>query len=78
MNSHLSDKTENPFWHNYIFSNADLKRCTFNKWNWIWLWIFPTFVQCNDGCAFFYKNVNGTIYLIKEEKLNDSLANQKV
>jgi hypothetical protein len=62
-------RKQNPFYSNHIFKELDTKRIRFSKWNWLWLWIFPTFVQCSDGYAFFYKNINGAYWLIKEEKL---------
>ena len=65
-------KRENPFYSNHVFSELDLERTTFSRWNWVWLWLWPTYVQCSEGYAFFYKNVGGRIYLIKEERIGDS------
>lgn len=63
----------NPFYRNYVFSEFDTKRGTFDKWDWVWLWIYPTYVQCSEGYAFHYKITrSGRIYIIKFEKTDDS------
>lgn len=61
----MSTKKENPFYHNYLFSEEDLRRCTFRKRDRLWLWIFPTYVQFADGYSFYFKIVNGRYYLMK-------------
>lgn len=63
-------KRDNPFNHNYVFSEFDIKRSTINWKDMLWLWIYPTYVQVGDGYAFHFKNVNGRLYLMKTEALN--------
>lgn len=55
---------ENPFYHNYVFSEYDLDRVTIKKWQYPLLWFLPTYVQLADGFEFYYKRFNGRIYLM--------------
>lgn len=60
---------DNPFYNNYDFSKEDIKRVTIGKWERFWLWFFPTFVQVNEGYAFYWKRVNHKLYLMKVEEI---------
>jgi hypothetical protein len=65
----MKECNKNPFYDNHLFTNFDLDRCTFSKWHRLWLWLYPTKVQISDGYAWYFKVVNGSYWLIKEEKL---------
>ena len=61
----------NPFYYNYIFKKEDINRIKIKWYEYPILWILPTYVQCSDNYAWFYKLWQGRIYFIKEEKLFD-------
>jgi len=62
---------DNPFYHNYIFSEKDLERAIIRWWEHPFLWLLPTYVQVNYGYAWFFKTWRGKIYFMKSEKLHD-------
>jgi hypothetical protein len=64
---------ENPFYHNYIFSERDKRRW---KLNWIYrLWMFfkPLYVQLTvDGYVAYFKcDSQGRYYLYRLDKMKD-------
>ena len=63
-------KQENPFYHNYLWSEADLSRVMIKWWQYPLLWLLPTYVQINDGYAFFYKQWGNQYFFMKEERLS--------
>jgi len=65
----MKEELNNPFYDNHLFSQKDIRRATFSRWNLLWLWIFPTKVQIADGYAFHFKIINGAYWLIKTERL---------
>ena len=63
---------ENPFYRNYLFSEEDVQRAIFSRWNLLWLWIFPTHVQVSEGYAFHFKTTpSGQIWVMKIDKLDE-------
>lgn len=62
-------KYENPFYYNYVFTKADCNRKPIRKPWWIgpWLFLHPTYVQINDGLAFFYKVIGSQYYFLYYE-----------
>jgi hypothetical protein len=64
----LENKKDNPFYHNYVFTKADLERVKINHKPW-YFWFLPTLIMRNDGYAWFYKTCNGCVWLIKCEEL---------
>ena len=70
--SQLLSEKDNPFYHNYLFSEKDLKRYIIKWWQYPLLFLFcRTYVQVSEGYAWFYKTHGGAIYFIKSEKLHD-------
>ena len=63
--------TDNPFYHNYLFKKEDLERSKIDKPWYIWPWLFllPTWVQINDGYAFFYKQYGNQYFIVGHESL---------
>lgn len=59
----------NPFYHNYIFSEDDLKRAQIKWWEHPILFFLTEYVQINDGYVWHYKMWRGRIYFLKAEKL---------
>jgi hypothetical protein len=59
---------ENPFFHNYVFSEKDIKRKPIKIRRYPRLWFKPTYVQINDGYVFYFKISQGQYFLIKVEK----------
>ena len=60
---------KNPFYNNHIFTEFDLEKVKIKWWQYPLLWLLPTYVQTNDGYAFFYKLWQGKWFLMKEEKI---------
>ena len=71
----MSNKLDNPFYRNPIFTEADTERLKI-KMDWLsklFLMFRTTYVQTNDGYAFFYKrSSDGRIWLIKTEKFGET------
>ena len=68
--SNLSSEfaTQNPFDHHYVFTHTDNIRRDVLSWrDWLWLWMIPTYVQINDGYAFYFKRWQGRYYFLKME-----------
>lgn len=64
-------ETKNPFYHNYVFTELDLKRHILKWWQMPWQLLFkPTYIQLNDGYVFHFKLHAGAIYMIKQEEFN--------
>lgn len=63
-------KKDATFYHNYVFSRKDLERARVKWWEVLNLIFLPTFVQCSDGYAWFYKLHNGCYYYLKCEELS--------
>lgn len=64
-------ETENPFYHNYVFSRKDLARRAVRKPGPSW-WFAKKYVQVSEGYAFHFKLRNdGCILLYKVEKVAD-------
>ena len=63
-------KKDNPFYHNYVFSQKDIDRAIIKWWKYPLLMFLPTYVQCSEGYAWFYKTFDGAIYYMKCEKLS--------
>ena len=61
------NKADNPFYHNYLFSEEDVERAIIKKWQYPLLWLLPTYVQRADGYAFHFKVFQGKYYLMKVE-----------
>ena len=61
----------NPFYHNYVFSHADLARCTLSRWQLFWLRFVPTSTQFTEGEVFHDTRWSGKGSLIKTEPLHD-------
>ena len=61
---------ENPFYHNYIFSDFDLKRAKIGWWTELLLKIFihPTYVQIGDKHVYHFKIFGGRYYFLKADK----------
>ena len=66
------DKNANPFYNNYVFKKEDLNRTRIKWFEHPFLWLLPTYAQCSDGYAWFYKIWQAQIYFIKYEKLEDT------
>jgi len=62
-------KYDNPFFYNYLFSQEDVSRIKIKWWQYPLLWILPTYVQINDGHAFFFKQWGNQYFYIREEKI---------
>ena len=61
--------TENPFYRNYVFNEADLCRAIIKWWHYPILWFRPTYVQVTDGHAFHFKTTaDGRIWIVKMEE----------
>ena len=67
----MTDTTDNPFYHSYVFNKFDAKRIKITWWSYPILWFLPTYVQLNNGHKFYFKTWNGKIYLIKVEKMKN-------
>ncbi len=61
--------TDNPFYNNYLFTKADMKRATIKKWQYPFLWLLTTYVCLNDGYVFYYKIFGGRIFLMDVKPL---------
>jgi len=67
------NKSDNPFYHNYVFSKFDLNRHRIKWWEYPFLLFCKTYVQFSDGYAFFFKyGLGGRYFLMKVERLPDS------
>ena len=63
-------KTDNPFYHNYVFTPADLKRDKIKQWHYPSLYFRPTYTQISDGLVVYYKTTaDGRIYILKTEEM---------
>lgn len=60
----------NPFYHNYVFSKADIERSFITWRDRLWIWMLPTYVQVNYGYAWHFKTHKGRIWFVKAEKVN--------
>jgi len=65
---------DNPFYHNYVFSEQDLKRATIKWWQYPVLWFRPTYTQISlCGFVFYYKTTgDGRIFILKTERLKNN------
>ena len=74
MNKKEAQETKvepNPFYHDYVFSRADIDRAKIKLWQWPILWFGPTYIQLtSDGYDVRYKQVGPLYFLlsIKEFK----------
>ena len=59
------------FYSNDVFREFNAKRITIRWYEWLWLWMFPTFVEIDEGYAFYFKLTSRKHYLIKAEKLKN-------
>jgi len=67
----MATKTENPFYHQYVFTKEDLNRAKIKWWEYPFLWLKSTKVQISEGFAVFYKRgSDGRVYMMKVEKLH--------
>lgn len=56
---------DNPFYHNYLFSEKDMKRARISLWDYPFLIFKTTYVQIEDGYVFRFKlGGGGEIYLM--------------
>ena len=55
---------DNPFFHNYVFSDKDLKRLTWSYWKYPHLLFYPTFVQMSEDGVVRYKQRGNQYFLI--------------
>lgn len=65
------EEFDNPFFHNYLWSDKDKKRSKITKpwWEWPWLFFLPTYVQINDGYAWFYKQWGNRYFYVGYESI---------
>lgn len=55
---------DNPFYRNFIFTDADAKRCTIKWWHYPILWFKPTYCQISENYVFCYKQTSdGRIWI---------------
>ena len=66
----MAKELDNPFYHNYIFSEKDLDRAAFSYWRYPILLFLPTYVQINEGYVWFYKIWQGRYFFTKCEVLH--------
>jgi len=62
---------QNPFYDNHLFTEEDIKRCQFNKWDYPALWFIPMKVQITDEGTFYYKTWDGQYFFYKFEPTNN-------
>jgi hypothetical protein len=59
---------QNPFIHDYVFSEKDISRARISVplWTRIKLWFKHTYVQIDENYVWYYKHgTDGAIYLLK-------------
>lgn len=61
----MKEYFDNPFYHNYIFTDADAGRVKIKRWEYPFLFVLPTYVQITNNFVFHFKTLNGRIYLMK-------------
>jgi len=72
----MKEYTENPFYDNHVFTQADIGRRILTNWERFWLLFKPTYTQCSDGYAWHFKyGSRGIIYLIGYEEMDVISAN---
>lgn len=67
----MSSTQDNPFYHNYVFSQFDLERVKIKWYDYPLLFFKPSYVQFNDGYTFVFKmDSSGRIFLMNVEKMD--------
>lgn len=64
-------RSDNPFYHNYLFSKEDTDRARISKWQYPLLWILTTYIQLSEGYECHFKLWQGRIFLMKMEKIRN-------
>ena len=65
----MKANTENPFYHNYIFSRFDINRVKIRWHQYPWLFFLTTYVQVSEGYVFKFKQWRNRYYVIGFEEL---------
>ena len=59
---------KNPFIHNYVFSDFDIERMTFSKWEYPLLFLLPTYVQITKNYVIKYKQWMNKYFIVGFEE----------
>jgi len=61
-------KFDNPFIHNYVFTDDDIERMPIDKLSYPLLFLLPTYVQITNNYAIFYKQFMNKYFIMGYEK----------